>query len=136
MPRFSQLSAAALTALALAAGCQKTNYVDRQKVDNGPLPIDTAMQQRQWEPVTAQYQNGATENWSTGFAYSPNHDANPYTYYLTDTTTFLVNVVTLPYTYYQQRGGQVSGGVQIPPSYTAIPPQEPTTQPIPKFFGR
>ncbi len=110
--------------LALSAGCQHQTYVDRQKVDTQPLVVDEAMQQRVWEPTKAVYQNGSTKNWSTGFAYSPNHDFPPYSYAATDSFTFGLNVLTLPYTAVTQRDGVVSGGVQLPPSYTAVPPME------------
>lgn len=118
-------------ALIALAGCQHQTYTERQKVSDEPLTIDPAMQQRQWEPMTAYYENGQTKNWSTGFAYTPNRDAPPYTYAFTDTGTFLLNLVTLPYTAYKERDGVVSGGVQLPPSYTANPPLPPSTQPTP-----
>ena len=128
--------AAALAGLVFVTGCQEQKYVDKQKVDATPLNIDAAMQQRQWDRVTAEYQSGATHNGSTGTLFTPNHDASPYTYAVTDPGTFLLNVAILPYTLYKQRNGVDSGGVDLPPSYTAVPPQTPSTQPIPKFFGR
>lgn len=111
----------ALISAVAATGCQRQAYVDRQRVDATPLVIDEAMQQRQWEPVTAYYENGDTYSRSTGFAYAPTETPSPLMYAGTDTGTFAVNVLTMPYTLFQQRDGVVSGGVMLPPSYTAVP---------------
>ena len=119
-----------LGALIGLAGCQHQTYTTRGEVTSEPLTVDAAMQQRQWEPTTAYYENGDTRSWTTGFAYSP-RTVPPYAYAATDTGTFLLNVVTLPYTVFDQRAGVQSGGVKLEPSYTANPPLPPSTQPTP-----
>jgi hypothetical protein len=118
-------------ALIALTGCQTQSYSTRAPVSSEPLTIDPAMQQRQWEPMTAYYENGQTRSWTTGLAYSPYQSSSPYSYAFTDTGTFLLNLVTMPYTIYKERNGVVSGGIQLPPSYTANPPLPPSTQPPP-----
>ncbi|MDB5325171.1 MAG: hypothetical protein JWM57_740 [Phycisphaerales bacterium] len=119
-----------LTALIALAGCQHQTYTTRAEVESEPLTVDAAMQQRQWEPTRAYYENGDTRSWTTGFGYSPSN-VPPYAYSATDTGTFLLNLVTLPYTVVDQWKGVQSGGVKLPPSYTANPPLPPSTQPTP-----
>ena len=115
--------------LLAATGCTPQQHHTRGQVSTEPLVIDQAMQQRQWEPVTAYVENGSTKSGSTGFAYEPRQGMEGYqgsAYYLADVGTFFVNLVTLPYTLWVERDGVVSGGEQIPPSYTANPPLPPS----------
>jgi len=121
------LITAALFALGLlSAGCQKTSMSSRGEINTEPLAIDPAMQLRQWDPVTAAYENGSTFNNPTGYAYESKPGQPGYTYYYADAGTFFVNLVTLPYTLIADRGGAESGGVNLPPSYTAVPPLPPS----------
>ncbi|HEX8324441.1 MAG TPA: hypothetical protein VF595_11070 [Tepidisphaeraceae bacterium] len=129
MPEMKNLFAIVAVSLSLLAGCQRQTYVERQPVDLGPMVIDQAMQQRQWEPVTAYYETGDTRHSTTGFGYAPRRDLPPPAFALADTGTFFVNLVTMPYTLYEQWNGVDSGGVKLPPSYTAVPPMPPSTQP-------
>jgi hypothetical protein len=134
------LTVTASTLLAgLLGGCVESSTSTAGAISTEPLIIDPAMQARTWEPTVAYYANGDTPSWSTGFAYAPRTDLEPYQYYFADTGTYLLNVVTSPYTFYKQRGGIVSTGVQLPPTYTAMPPlppsyveavESPTTQPV------
>ena len=128
MRRLSILAVAALGTVVLA-GCSPQLYTTQGPVSTDPIVVDQAMQQRQWDPVTARYENGQTFSPTTGFGYSSNGYNTPYAYAATDTGTFVVNVITMPYTIYQQWDGVLSGGVQLPPSYTANPPLPPTTRP-------
>ena len=113
------------------AGCSPQPYSTRGDVNTEPLIVDAAMQQRDWDVTHAYYQNGSTLNWSTGFAYVPKPDMPNTAYSVADTGTFLINVLTSPYTFFTQSGGVVSGGVAVPPSYTAVPPLPPTNVPLP-----
>lgn len=115
----------AMTLVMLSAGCVETSTSSVGLVNTEPLVVDQAMQLRNWEPSYAYYANGDTPSWSLGFAYTPRSDLQPYQYYFADTGTYLLNLVTMPYTFYQQRGGLVSTGVQLPPTYTAVPPLPP-----------
>lgn len=110
------------------AGCVRNEYAQVGRVNEEPLVIDAAMQSRSWEPTPAYYANGDTVSCSTGFAYQPKA-SNDYYYYGADTGTYFVNLFTLPYTLYQERGGVVSQGVVLPPTYTAAPPLPPTDEP-------
>lgn len=133
------LTLTASTLLAgMLGGCVESSTTTAGSINTEPLVIDPAMQARNWEPTIAYYANGDTSGWSTGFAYEPRADLEPYQYYFADTGTYLLNLVTSPYTFYKQRDGTVSTGVQLPPTYTAMPPLppsyvdavvEPTTQP-------
>ncbi|MGC4030733.1 MAG: hypothetical protein QM754_03140 [Tepidisphaeraceae bacterium] len=120
----------ALLAVVALTGCQAKTYSSRDKVSTEPMVVDQAMQQRQWEPVKAYYENGDVASWTTGFGYTSKQLGNyPSTYVLTDTGTFVLNVFTLPYTAYVERDGVVTGGSKLQPSYTANPPLPPSTQP-------
>ena len=120
---------AATVVATLLTGCVRQTYVERQPVDQQPMTVDMAMQQRQWEPVTAYYENGDTVSQSTGLRYTTDRSLPPYTYAATEPGIFLLNMVTLPWTYYEEWNGVKSGGVKLPPSYTAVPPLPPSTQP-------
>jgi hypothetical protein len=140
-PTRTILTLSASTILAsLLSGCVETSTTTAGAINTDPLIIDPAMLARNWEPTVAYYANGDTESWSTGYAYTPRQDLEPYQYYFADTGTYFVNLVTSPYTFYKQRDGSVSTGVQLPPTYTAMPPvppsyaeavESPTTQPTP-----
>ena len=129
MRRLTILAVAA-PGLFVLAGCSPQLYTTQGPVSTEPIVIDQAMQQRaDWQPVTAAVENGQTYNPTTGFGYRPGNVNTPYAYALTDTGTFAVNVITMPYTIYQQWNGVLSGGVQLPPSYTGVPPLPPSTRP-------
>lgn len=118
-----------LLASVAAVGCTPQQRHTRGEVSTEPLVIDQAMQKRQWEPVTAYAENGSIHTWSTGFAYEPIPGIDGYNgsaYYFTDIGTWFVNVVTLPVTYVVEWDGISSGGVVLPPSYTANPPLPPS----------
>ncbi len=115
-----------LAGLALLSGCVNSSTTSTGQINMEPLTIDPAMQQRQWEPQTATYANGDTVTWSTGFAYDADPEQEDWKYYFADTGTYFVNLVTSPYTAYKQRDGVASTGVQIPPTYTAVPPLPPS----------
>jgi hypothetical protein len=105
-------------------GCQKKSTLPRGQVSTEPLVVDAAMQKREWEPTTAFYENGATYNFTTGFAYEPVPGQPDYAYYYADAGTYVLNLVTLPYTLVTA-GKSASGAETLPPSYTASPPLPP-----------
>ncbi|MGN6506681.1 MAG: hypothetical protein ACTHM6_14070 [Tepidisphaeraceae bacterium] len=117
--------------LAMLAGCSPQQYGTRGPVNTEPMTVDQAMQQRDWDVTHAYYANGSTRNWSTGFRYEPTPGMDEANYYYADLGTFLVNVVTLPFTYIDQSDGVISNGVVVPPSYTAVPPLPPSDAPTP-----
>ena len=122
------LTLTASTLLAgMISGCVESSTTTAGSINTEPLVIDPAMQARTWEPSIAYYANGDTASWSTGFAYEPRADLEPYQYYFADTGTYLLNLVTSPYTFFKQRDGAVSTGVQLPPTYTAMPELPPAS---------
>ncbi|MBC7783717.1 MAG: hypothetical protein H7144_07740 [Burkholderiales bacterium] len=124
-----------LVTLALAGGCAEKPGATNGTINTEPLTIDPAMQQRTWEPVTANFQNGDIRTISTGFRYTSDPSWTERNAYYSDSGTFLLNLVTMPYTLYQERDGVTSAGVQLPPTYTAVPPlpgaPEPVSTPMP-----
>ncbi|HEY0009246.1 MAG TPA: hypothetical protein VGB55_11020 [Tepidisphaeraceae bacterium] len=131
-PSFARsiLSAAAVTTVVLLAGCARQTYSNQAQVNTEPLNIDPAMEIRDWEPSTAYYANGDVYSWSTGFGYRSQADSG-WKYLFADPGTYVVNLVTMPWTFYQERNGVVSQGDTIPPSHTAVPPVPPTEETLP-----
>ena len=112
----------AIASVALFTGCSHQEYGQTGRVNDDPLVVDQAMQIRDWDKSYANYENGSTKGWSTGFAYVSQGDLPYGLNYVADTGTFFGNVLTLPITAYQQRNGVVSSGVNVPETYTAVPP--------------
>lgn len=106
-------------------GCQEKATSMRGEVSTDPLVVDSAMQQRQWEPTTAFYETGSTFNGTTGFAYEPIPGKPRFTYLYADIGTFVANFATSPYTLLVA-DGNASGAAKLPPSYTANPPMPPS----------
>jgi len=127
MKRKSIITAActAIASAALLTGCSHQEYGQTGRVNDDPLVVDQAMQLRDWDKSYANYENGSTKSWSTGFAYASRGDLPYGLNYVADTGSFFGNVLTLPITAYQQRNGVVSSGVNIPETYTAVPPVPP-----------
>lgn len=119
-----------LLALSALTGCTRQTYGNNAPVNEEPLTVDLAMQQREWDKSTAYYQNGDVHSWSTGFAYRPKGDAR-WQYYFADPGTYFVNLVTLPWTLYEERDGVTSEGDRIAPTYTAVPPLPPSDESLP-----
>ncbi len=115
-----------LATLAMLGGCVKTSTTSTGMINSEPLTIDPAMQLRDWQPSVAYYANGDTMSGSTGFAYEPDPKLDSWQYYFADPGTYFVNLVTSPYTLYEQRDGVGSTGVSLPPTYTAVPPLPPS----------
>ncbi len=125
--------------LVLVTGCAERQLSSTGAVNTEPLVIDQAMQTRSnWEPSLAQYENGDVKHNMVGFAYVADPTINGRVSdpravraneYWTDTGVYVLNLVTSPYTYYQnyRHGtGNISTGVQLPPTYTANPPLPPS----------
>lgn len=115
----------AATCAALLGGCVKQEYQSNARVNTDPLVVDQAMQLRDWNKSSANYENGGSKSWSTGFGYAPRGDLSYGLNYLVDLGSFFGNIATLPVTEFDQRDGVVSSGVNLPESYTAVPPVPP-----------
>src|SRR3954462_2330517 len=66
-------------------------------VNVDPVPPDEAMVKRDWPQSTAEYPNGAVAAGPTNFNYEPRRDQANWKYALSDSGTFFVNMVLLPY---------------------------------------
>ncbi len=119
------------TAALMVGGCVKTSTSSTALMSTEPMSIDKAMQLRDWPLTTALYANGDSDTSSTGFAYEPDPDLEGWQYYFADPGVYFLNLVTSPYTLYQQRNGATSTGVQTPPTYTAMPPLPPSSAEAP-----
>ena len=117
---------AALSAAPLLAGCLKQTAPPAQ-VSTAPLVIDAAMERRQWPVVSAQYQNGETPAWPTGFVLAHSPDAPKWAPVLTDTPLFLANIFAMPIGYAVTPGWTrvIYPNDVVPPTYNAMPPLPP-----------
>lgn len=91
-----------------------------------PMPIDGAMQRRDWEPVAAYYPNGDTVAGVNRFPLRPQGGSlgDPdYVNAAYDLGASALQTVALPFTYLvvPPFSRQVSIGENIPPTYTAMP---------------
>ncbi len=96
-------------------------------VDNSPLIVDEAMQQRDWPRTTVRFQNGETPAGPTGFVLQHSPDAPKWTPALTDAPMSVANVGLVPFGYlFTPPWTRViyPAGV-VPPTYNAMPPLPP-----------
>jgi hypothetical protein len=102
------------------------------------VPLDDAMQHRNWEQATAVYPNGSVVSGYNEFRYEPRRDMEDWRYAYADTGSFFVNMAMLPYNLYKhpQSKPHTYPGETIGPSYTVQPvmpePQvyQPGTPPV------
>lgn len=136
-----------LVALAgiFAAGCQRPDYTGaRAELNPTPIEEDPAMQIRQWSAVTASYPNGSVPAGATGIFRTPRRGMEGWEYYYADTSSFLLNVLALPYELWRTPPSRevIYPGETLEPTHTAVPPipgelraeapaivEEPATQP-------
>src|SRR5437879_5432470 len=87
----------AIAAAGLLSGCQFTSPTPAtEKMNSTPLVIDEAMQLRDWEPVTAGYQSGATLAGPTLFPVEPSPSLAPYEDMIAEDNLFVVQVAFMP----------------------------------------
>src|SRR5205814_4103813 len=97
-----------------------------------PLIVDEAMQLRDWEPVTANWESGATIAGPTGFVFEPSPTLPPYEDMLVENGLFIGQVLAVPLTLSMEPPSTdiIYRGVRQEPSYTAVPPLESDTENI------
>jgi hypothetical protein len=121
---------ASLLALSLAAlaGCQSVNVPPAERLNDQPLVIDDAMQQRDWEPTTAFYQSGATIAGPTGFLYEPVNTMSEPTQGVVETPLFIGQAIAAPIVLLFQPVWTpvIYRGIRQESSYTAVPPPDET----------
>jgi hypothetical protein len=116
--------AAAVLAGGLAAGCQMKPMGYREPVNESPLLVDGAMEQRNWSPSTSYYASGAVPAGGTGFIYEPSSKLPEFGQALVDPPLFMAQAVALPVTIFINQPWTLRAyhGVIIEPTYTAQPP--------------
>jgi hypothetical protein len=113
-------------ALTAVIGCQPVQPTVSEKLNDRPLIIDEAMQQRNWEPTVARYQSGATVAGPTGFLFEPLDTMPQWQQGLVETPLFVGQVILLPVTLIAQPVWTpvTYRGIRTEASYTAAPPLE------------
>lgn len=114
-------------ALLASTGCQRTQPAPVVALNNEPILVDEAMQQRDWERSTAVYQNGDTVAGFTGRRYEVHNGLSEgYAGRLADPAVGIGNVILLPITMVLTPPWKAVGyqGVIIPPTHHANPPVE------------
>ena len=100
---------AALGIAGLASpGCQRYVYAPRGEVKNEPVPIDEAMQIRDWEPSSARYTNPRFIAGPVGYWFQPAYGMPAPVYAVQETPMFVLQTLALPVT------------VWFPPLWTPI----------------
>ena len=124
-PKRSFLAVAcALTASALL-GCQTNVPNAVERLNNSPLIVDEAMQQRgDWDRSTAYYANGDTVAGGTGYMFQTHETIpDPYRRFV-ESPVAAMNIALLPVGIFVNSPfkSQVYQGVIIPPTHNAMPP--------------
>ncbi|MCC6422425.1 MAG: hypothetical protein IT447_03030 [Phycisphaerales bacterium] len=116
--------AAAILGAGLAAGCQNKPMGYQEAVNESPLLVDGAMEQRNWTPVMAYYASGAVPAGGTGFLFEPSDKMPQVAQALVDPPLFAAQVVALPLTIFISQPWTLQGyhGAVVEPTYTAMPP--------------
>lgn len=126
---FRRIARIGLPALALVSigGCEGfQNAPPPDKLNDTPLVIDQAMQNRDWDRSSVEYTNTTILAAPTRQTWVPRQDMPPIADGFAETGIFLGNVVLMPVQLVTQPWADVVPyrPVTIPPTYTAMPPQE------------
>jgi hypothetical protein len=108
-------------------GCAIKQPPPPDAVSHAPLVVDEAMQNRQWPVSVAQYANGETNAWATGFILIDRPNAPVWEASVTETPIFVANVLACPIVFLATPAWQpviYPRGI-TEPSYTAQPPLPP-----------
>ncbi len=121
---FSVKLAAAILGAGLAAGCQNKPMGYHEAVNESPLLVDGAMEQRSWKPSTAYYASGAVPAGGTGFLFEPSEKMPQTAQALIDPPLFAAQTVALPVTIFISQPWSLRAyhGAMVEPTYTAMPP--------------
>lgn len=134
------LALALSAAAGLAGGCACKPPAQAEPVSTAPMPIDEAMQARDWPRSEAQFQSGAVAAGATRFRYSPKpveqgvdrgvlgpERRNA----VLDTGYFIGETLLLPFTYIFEPPfvEKSHRGVFYEPTYTAMPILPPDQNP-------
>jgi hypothetical protein len=124
---------ASVMGLMLAAGCtcpiQKVqNMSAPDPVNDANIQPDAAMAIRDWDQKIAWYSNGDTPAAPTDFFYEPKWNQGYWNYAIIEWPLFVGQTVALPVTLViaPPWNTVINGGVETPPTYTAMPPLPPS----------
>src|SRR4051794_31559813 len=123
-------------AVALSSGCARKVNSPPAALDETPVPVDQAMERRNWEPRSVLYANTATHANNTGFMFAPDPKLPIWLFGLVDTPIFFGNVFTMPYSLIVTPPGvQVEyRSESVPPTSNGNPPW-PAPPPPPPSSG-
>ena len=123
LKRHRKTIAIALLAAGALVGCQANVPPSMSKVNNTPLPIDDAMQRRDWDRSVAYYPNGDTVGGGTGYMFQTHETVTDPYRRVVDPAVSSMNMVLLPIGVFVNTPfkPQVAQGEMLPPTYTAQP---------------
>jgi hypothetical protein len=113
------------------AGCQiEQRTPPPEPLNTKPLLVDVAMQRRDWDPSLATYSNDTVMAWPD---YSPlrSHYMPCREGAVTDPILFFGNLFYMPVGMFKDPPTKMVGykSLSVEPTYTAMPPLKPATQP-------
>jgi hypothetical protein len=111
----------------LGGGCQSIRQTEpRAALDPTPIPVDQAMQVRDWNQSVAWAANSKTVAGNVGFYWEPKPDISPYESGVIETPLFIANTVASPVSLIITPPWQavVWDSGTVGPTYTAMPPME------------
>src|SRR5688500_1034080 len=124
-PKRSFLAVAGVLAASVLFGCQPNVPNSVERLNNSPLIVDEAMQQRSdWERSTSYYANGDTVADGTGYMFQT-HETIPDPYRrVVEAPVAAMNIGLLPVGVFVNSPfkPQVYQGVITPPTHHAMPP--------------
>jgi hypothetical protein len=136
-PMFIRASAlaGALAVAMVAGGCQLNRNSPEAALDPTPIPVDSAMAQRNWEQSSAVYARAGVMAWPTLETFKSDEYRYSWATALTETPLFLANIALSPYAAYQTPPWRMieHRAETVPPSYSAMPPLpgSPSNTPAP-----
>jgi hypothetical protein len=114
------------------AGCRVDHRTPPpEPLNAAPLHVDAAMQRRDWDPSVATYKNDTVMAFPDYAPLRSRAVTNNAETVVTDTPIFLVNVLYIPVGIFIDPPFKMVGykSLMVEPTYTAMPPQKPATQP-------
>lgn len=120
---------AVLGAMAIG-GCQPIHNIPPDTLDDTPIPVDAAMERREWDESRASYANTGVWCSPTLFSFQSAPGHPDYQYALTEMPVFVVNVLLIPVQVFISPAWHEREyrAATIPPSYSAMPALPPAKE--------